>query len=256
MDPVDFRCLMDHTFLIWQNNPRTISRYVANAYPPNYVNYPYSDAGDYALQAESIQVGNGFAYGFIDKPLHLTFLSFLSLLAGSNFSQTILFQVGFLSIIPGLIYLIASRLTSRPVGLMTGLIALFMQNNNLAIANRIQATNVKMTMSESLTGMMLMLVCLAVIAWWKKPAGSRAYPALAGSLLGLSALVRLNVLVIFPCILVTWLLFFGLKKRLTWMAALIFSVFCLLSQVPWGIRNQIVLGSPFHSFSSKAEGWF
>ena len=162
-DVVIFFALWITAFLIWQSIPITPTRYTVAAYPPNYANYPYSDAGDYALEAEAIRIGNGFPFGFIDKPLHLTFLTALSWLAGSDYSRMIQIQTGFLALIPALIYLIASKIHSRPAGILAGLVILFMQVNNLSIAGSIQATNVKMAMSKSLTAMMLMIFSSGII---------------------------------------------------------------------------------------------
>jgi hypothetical protein len=242
------------SFIVWQSIPIEVSRFNVATYPPNYASYPYSDAGDYALQAEAIKIGNGFPFGYIDKPLHLTFLAGLSWLAGSDFSRMILLQVGIFALFPGLIYLLVSRLVSRLSGLFCGLLIFFMQSNNLAVASRIQATNVKMTMSETLTGIMLVLFSLALIEWWKNKENRYWYPALAGSLLGLSALVRLNVLVSLPFILLVWLIGSGFKHKKSWKAVIVFLCFCFLMFVPWSIRNQIVYGDALRSFTSKTGG--
>jgi len=249
-----FLLLWVAAFCIWQNVPGITSRYVTAAYPPNYAHYPYSDAAEYAIQAEAIRVGNGFPYGFIDKPLHLSFLSVLSWLAASDYSRMIWLQVGFLALMPGLIYLLGLRIASRPAGLLAGLAVLFMQANNLAVANRIQATNVKMAMSESLTAFSLILFCLTLVHWWSKPDEKLLRPALAGAVLGLAGLVRLNVLIIIPFVLIVYLIAYGWKRRVTWTAAAVFMVFCLVPLVPWGIRNQIVLNNPLSSYLSKTVG--
>jgi len=253
-DVILFTILWLTAFYIWKGIPTPISRYVTAAYPPNYANYPFSDAGDYMLQAQAIWTGNGFSFGFIDKPLHLTFLSILSLIAGADYSRMILFQVGVLAIMPGLVYLIAAKLHSRLSGIFAGLSVIFMQSNNLAISSSIQATNVKMTMSESLTAMLLMVLCLCIINWWKNPRSLLAYPALAGTILGLNGLVRLNGLVILPFILIAWIVINGIKRKTTWISALIFVLFCILPFAPWALRNKIVYDDPFRSFSSKTMG--
>jgi len=242
------------SFIVWQSIPIEVSRFNVAAYPPNFASYPYSDAGDYALQAEAIKVGNGFPFGYIDKPLHLTFLAGLSWLDGSDFSRMILLQIGIFALFPGLIYLLVSKLVSRLSGLFCGLLIFFMQSNNLAVASSIQATNVKMTMSETLTGIMLVLFSLALIEWWKNKENRFWYPALAGSLLGLSTLVRLNVLVSLPFILLVWLIGSGFEQRKSWKAVIVFLCFCFLMFVPWSIRNQIVYGDALRSFTSKTGG--
>jgi 4-amino-4-deoxy-L-arabinose transferase-like glycosyltransferase len=227
------------SFALWQNIPLAASRYSTELYPPNYVSYPYSDAGDYAIQAEAILVGKGFPYGFIDKPLHLVFLSLLGLLAGKDFALQTTLQVAVLALIPSLMYLLASKMTSRSAGIFAGITAMFMQANNLVLTNRIQMTNVKMTMSESLTCLMLLLVALTLFYWWTDQKNKVVYPALAGAVLGLSSLVRLNVIVIAPFVFLTWLIVSGIRLRGTWKSALIFLVFCILPLIPWSIRTQL-----------------
>ncbi len=242
------------SFALWQNIPLAASRYSTELYPPNYVSYPYSDAGDYAIQAEAILVGKGFPYGFIDKPLHLVFLSLLGLLAGKDFALQTTLQVAVLALIPSLMYLLASKMTSRSAGIFAGITAMFMQANNLVLTNRIQMTNVKMTMSESLTCLMLLLVALTLFYWWTDQKTRWVYPALAGAVLGLSSLVRLNVIVIAPFVFLTWLIVSGIRLRGTWKSALIFLVFCILPLIPWSIRTQIVLHNPIEFVKSKTEG--
>ncbi len=241
-------------FLLWQSIPTPVSRFVTASYPPNFTNYPYSDAGDYALEAQAILAGNGFPYGFLDKPLHLTFLAILSWLNSSDYARMMLTQVAVMAVIPGLIYLLVSRISNRPAGITAGVVVLFMQANNLSIADRVQATNVKMAMSEPLTALLLVLFCLSIVNWWKSSQRSWLHAAVSGALLGLTALVRLNVLVILPLILLIWLFGFNFRSRQTWLAALVFVLFCILGQVPWALRNQVIEGNALDSYYSKVLG--
>ena len=241
-------------FFLWQSIATPVSRFVTASYPPNYTAYPYSDAGDYALEAQAILAGNGFPYGFLDKPLHLTFLAILSWLTGSDYARVMLAQVAVMALIPGLIYLLVSKISNRAAGITAGVLVIFMQANNLSIADRVQATNVKMAMSEPLTALLLMLFCLSVVNWWKSPQKLWLHAAVSGALLGLTALVRLNTLVILPFILVVWLFAFNIRHRQTWLAALIFVLFCVLGQVPWAVRNQVLEGNALDSYYSKVLG--
>jgi hypothetical protein len=240
--------------LIWQSATTPVSRFVTASYPPNYTSYPYSDAGDYALEAEAILAGNGFPYGFLDKPLHLTMLAGFSWLAGADYARMMLLQIGIMAFIPGLIYLLGKRLYNKPAGLLAGTIVLFMQANNLRISDRVQATNAEMAMSEPLTALLLILFCLSVATWWTAPRRTWLHAAVSGALLGLTALVRLNTLVILPFILLAWLLAFNIRRRQTWLAALVFVLFCVLGQVPWTARNQVVNGNAMDSYISKVIG--
>jgi hypothetical protein len=241
-------------FLLWQSIPTPVSRFVTASYPPNYTGYPYSDAGDYALEGQMILSGNGFPYGFLDKPLHLTMLAVISWLAGSDYARMMLLQTGLMALIPGLIYLLISKISNRPAGITAGAVVLFMQANNLAIADRVQATNVKMAMSEPLASLLLILFALSVVNWWKSPRRSWLHAAISGALLGLTALVRLNALVILPFVLLVWLFAFNIHSRRAWYAAFVFVLFCLLGQLPWAARNQAVNGNAADSYISKVIG--
>jgi hypothetical protein len=241
-------------FLLWQSIPTPVSRFVTASYPPNYTGYPYSDAGDYALEGQMILSGNGFPYGFLDKPFHLTLLAVISWLAGSDYARMMLLQTGLMALIPGLIYLLVSKISYRPAGITAATVVLFMQANNLAIADHVQATNVKMAMSEPLTSLLLILFALSVVDWWKAPNRSWLHAAVSGALLGLTALVRLNVLVIVPFVLLVWLFAFNIRSRRTWCAALVFVIFCVLGQIPWTMRNQVVNGNAIDSYMSKVLG--
>ncbi len=253
-DLIIFCLLWISAFFIWQSVPVPASRFNTTTYPPNFINYPFSDAADYALQAELILSGRGFTEGFVDKPLHLTFLACLNWLAGSNFSRLIMYQKAVLAVIPGLVFLIGLRLGGRPAGILAGLLVMFTQMNNLAIAPKIQSTNVSMTMSEPWTGLMLLLCCLALIKWWESPEGSLWLPALAGGVVGLAVLVRLNVMVLIPLVAIIWFIYSGFNKRKTWTSILIFSLAFLGTQIPWGVRNQVVFDEALKSYMSKTRG--
>lgn len=253
-DLVVFALFWLAAFILWQSIPTPVSRFLTAPYPPNYTAYPYSDAGDYALEAQAILAGNGFPYGFLDKPLHLTFLAILSWLTGSDYARMMLAQVAVMAVIPGLIYLLVSKISNRAAGVTSGVLVIFMQANNLAIADRVQATNVKMAMSEPLTALLLILFCLSVVNWWKSPQKSWLHAAVSGALLSLTALVRLNTLVILPFVLLVWLFAYHIRRRQTWLAALVFLLFCVLGQVPWAIRNQALEGNALDSYYSKVLG--
>lgn len=239
---------------LWQSVQVEPSRFTTREYPPNYVSYPFSDAADYVLSAESILRGNGYQYGYQDKSLHLTFLAFVRILAGANFERMLQIQVALLAIFPSLIFLIGKKLLNRPAGLMAGILILFMQINSLAAINRIQVSNVKMMMAEPLTALALIIACIAVINWWKEPRGSFALPAVAGALLGIAGMVRLNTVLIFPVISAAWLVIFGLKDKRVWLAVVTFWLFGFLVFVPWMTRNLLKVGDPFSFITSKTEG--
>ncbi|NLF51236.1 MAG: hypothetical protein GX577_08875 [Leptolinea sp.] len=59
-DLIIFGLLWVSAFVAWQSVSVPASRFTTAAYPPNFTNYPYSDAADYAIQAELILSGNGF----------------------------------------------------------------------------------------------------------------------------------------------------------------------------------------------------
>jgi hypothetical protein len=111
-----------------------------------------------------------------------------------------------------------------------------------------------MILSEMLTTLGVLLFTLLLINWLKNPSKANSNLWLAGGVLGLTSLVRLNSIGILPVII----LLIGLAVNFKWKpwitASVLISVFVIISAAPWLARNFAMSSNPFAFINSKTSG--
>ncbi len=93
--------------VFWQSTPISPNWFVSEKIPPNFAQYPYSDARVYDVAAQSALIGEGFKFfNGIDvrRPLHAAYLTLLHLIAGQEYDRVIFLQVLILSLLPVFVY--------------------------------------------------------------------------------------------------------------------------------------------------------
>jgi 4-amino-4-deoxy-L-arabinose transferase-like glycosyltransferase len=185
------------------------------------------------LGALSILQGQGIFFGaYTDKPLYMSFLAGLHLLAGYNYTELVLLQICFLALMAPALYFIGKSFHSRPLGILMALVLLLRQRNAILLTGVLYynaAPNLLMTEVPTLLG--LILLTGGWFAWMKKP---RAWVALAvGGVLGAVCLIRLNPLLALPVIPVFALLAFGREKKRWAVHSLAYLLGFALLVAPW-----------------------
>jgi hypothetical protein len=239
--------------ILWGSEPLPPSGFNTIPGPPNYASYPSSDATVYDLSAHSVLLGNKLSRAY-DKSLYISYLTILNFVTGSDFNQLIRVQILLFALIPVIFYWLGKSLHSRPLGVMIALVSVFKEMNAIAATNLIQVSNVKMILTEMMTLAGVLLFTLVFVRWLKNPSTHRPALFLAGGLLGVAGLIRLNILAALPLLIfvIGWSLKFRFKQ---WIAAsFLFVLFTMLSLTPWVGRNWSSSGNPISFIRAKTQG--
>jgi hypothetical protein len=232
--------------LVWNQAPFQGSYNALGPFPPNKGFVPAADSIRFDLPGQAALVGMGFnGRGYVDNAFYGLFVMFLHLLAGQNFHQVIIMQILFLALIPGVIFLIAEQLGSPAAGVSAALLVIFREANVIRTANDQWMASVKVLLTEHFVTLLLCLVVYFLILWMKR--SSRLLPlCLAGGLFGLSTMVRANPW--FFLVVMGFMLAFVLWRKPFRMVftGLLLGVFILAGILPWMVRCQKTIGTPFY----------
>ncbi len=235
------------TMLVWQMTPVHPNWFLTNKEYPNHEYYPSSDARIYDMVAQSNLVGNGYRFvnDFnIRRPLHGMYLTLLHLAEGQDYGSVVTLQVMILALFPVIIYLITRSIHNRVSGVMAAILILLREANAISLSGNITTANAKLLMVDLPTAMALAgFFCLVTIWLDRKP--GKILPALiAGMVLGLAMLIRLETVVVLAAVVwVVWMVFkpkpqflLGLRQ----LAIFLLGIGIVLS--PWVLRNWKLTG--------------
>ncbi|MCX6064453.1 MAG: hypothetical protein NT121_01670, partial [Chloroflexi bacterium] len=114
------------TCFLWLAQPILPGYFATPPRAPNFEIYPFSDALIYAQYAQSALVGNGFMWPDVPtRPLYITFITWLHVLAGQDYIRVIFLQTLVLAAFPAVLYLLGKEVAGRPLGLGLALLATF-----------------------------------------------------------------------------------------------------------------------------------
>jgi len=219
--------------------------------PPNYEIYPYGDAKLYFTLSESIIVGSGI-FRSIDKPLFLTFEGLNNWLAGGSYEKMMDFQIVVLALFPPVLYLLGKEIHSRLAGLMAALLAVFHEINAIQVMRDFPVTSSKVLLSEPFMVLWTGLIALTAVVAFKRDLKKQANLFLiCGGVLGLSALFRLNTLVIIPILLLAIIVNYFHNKKNLFKYACLFLVGIVLALTPWMIYNAVKFNDPLAFIKAK-----
>lgn len=210
---------------------------------PNFEIYPFNDAQTYDEFAQSALVGDGFGDNRIpQRPLYIVFLIFSHVLFGQDYNNVIFFQTLVFAIFPVLLYLFGRELFSRPIGISIGLLAILRDyTSNFVSTFTGNLSYSKLYLSEIPTAILLILFLLIGIRWIK--AGFPMFSGfLLGGILGSAMLIRTQVVVALPVII---LFAFLIQPKM--IKPLIKNIFLMLMTItfvvaPWLWRNWKLTG--------------
>jgi hypothetical protein len=248
------------TCFLWNTQPIHPGYFATPPRAPNFEIYPFSDALIYAQSAQAALVGNGFIWPEVPtRPLYITFLTWLHALAGQDYTHVIFLQTLVLAAFPAVLYLLGKELAGRPLGLGLALLAAFRDlTANVAAPFALNYTYTKLFFSEIPAALLLSLFTLMLMRWMRSPKPIW-YPLLAGGVLGLSSLIRLQSAVLLAAVIP--LSFFIVKDRRKWLtgaALLVLGV--ALALLPWLARNYratggLVVDNPISQTMVLARRW-
>lgn len=255
-------CLLIYIFtcLLWLSQPINPGFFATPPRGPNFEIYPFSDALIYAQYAQSALIGNGFLWPDVPtRPLYIAFITWMQAIAGTDYARVILLQTLALAAFPPVLYLLGKELAGGPLGLGLALLTACRDlTANAAAPFALNYTYTKLFFSEIPTALLISLFTLLVIRWMRQPKPLWV-PLLAGGLLGLSALIRLqSAVVLAAAIPIGFFVVSNRKKWLTGSALMILGL--ALALTPWLARNYratggLVFDNPISQTMVLARRW-
>lgn len=242
--------------VIWNNQSFTPGVFTTMARPPAYEIYPSNDSQTYDVAAQNILIGNHDPTSVEDKSLYITVLVILHALAGPSFSAFYLLQIALLAGIPVIGYFLGKQLHTRYLGILFAILLVIREKNVIQLTNVAQVSTVKTILSEPLTTLGVLLCTLCFISGLRqsKPGPGTWQFWLGAGLLGLTGLIRLNILTILPFVLAAILIsiHFDIKR---WLAiSLVITSFVCISILPWSLHNYQEYGDPLTFVRVKTNG--
>jgi len=202
------------------------------------VMYPYSDSATFDIGSQFALIGQGIFNGqYFDRALYIALLTFLHMLFGQNTDQMMTLQAILFAVFPVIIYLLGRELHSRALGVSAAVLFLLRGINSLIAAKWIDLASPKMILTDFAAAIGMALFTLLAIKWIKEP--SKKHLAVwTGGALGLTIMLRTNVLLLFPVLI--FYAFISMRPRWNYAAVgsvlLIFGM--LAATTPWDLRNR------------------
>jgi len=238
------------TIVLWQAQPLTPTYFAPKPVAPNFDYYPYSDAANYEVSAQELLIGMGFSAD-VRRPIYSLFLALTQLVSGIGYANILLWQIPLLALIPPLLYLLGKALHSRLAGGMIAGLALFHEINAIRLSSVVNVSHAKLLMSDLPTALGVIAFIVVLVYWWQAPKNRRVYPLIAGGILALTMLVRIQAIVLLPGVLLPILIAFWDRKRQFGEASVLLFVGMGCVLAPWLWRGQQASGKL--SFAEAAQ---
>lgn len=255
-DLIVFLLIYVVTAVLWAREPLQESFLFIGPYAPNRVLYPFADAALYDTASQFALIGQNFLFyngPFFERAFYASFLAYLHSIVGQDYGQLMAAQAAIFAVFPALVYLVGKSLNSRVIGFAAALIAVFRGANAIAASNMIDMANPKMMLTDFPAAIGMALVLLLTVEWLKQPQQKWHYALWIGGVIGLSIMLRTNVLFILLLIPLYSLLQLKGKWRV-WIASSILIILAVFAiTLPWELRNQSLGGQMYDSFYTKFQ---
>ncbi len=222
----------------WTKQDVQRSYFSPSPVPPNEEVYPYSDAGYYDYNAQSVLLGYGFMNGqVVPRPLYILMLAGFHAIGGQGYEQTIFIQTLVLALLPVLLYLLGKSLHSPGLGLALGILAIVREVNSIVATPWVEVSHSKLYMADLPTTLAIIALALLTVNWLKDRQASWSRALFVGGELGVAALLRTQALLLLPAILfaAAWAYWKNWKRLLNGSLAILLGLGLVLS--PWLVRN-------------------
>lgn len=238
--------------IYWGSIPLWPSWFLSEPRPPNQEYYPNSDALTYDLSSQQLLVGEGFQFmgaPFARRPAHTLYLTVLHAIAGQKYEAVVLWQIAVLAFFPVLIYFMTISIHKRLSGLIAAILVLLREGNSIAMAGVITTSHAKLLMVDLPATMCVVCLVYVVIVGLKNGSARSLLPLLAGGLLGVGILIRVEFAAFAVTTLLIWVIFYWKRPFDLARNAVLLVLGLTLLLAPWIWRNynltgQIFLDSP------------
>ena len=197
----------------WSQQPMAPDYFVLTPQEPNFELYPYSDAATHDVLAQRLLIGEGFP-GVARKPLYVIFLALLHSLSGQSYEGVALLQVMVIALIPVFIYWLTKSLHHRISGIIAAVLIILREKNAIALSGQMGVSHAKLLMSDLPAALGVVLLTWGIVVWLQKPDSRRIYPMIIGGIFGLLLLVRPQIVVLSPAVLLLIVILFFRRPSL------------------------------------------
>ena len=202
---------------------------------------PTSDAFYYEKQAQMLLAGEGFEAD-VSHPAYPSFLGLLHWVGGDSYAEILPFQIAVLALTPAALVLLGRAFGSPLAGWLMGSFFLIRERNALLLGDKLTVSNAQELMTEPLALLVLVCYLLAVYHWLQAAKLHWRHPVLAGSLIGLAVLVRIEAAaVLLLTIPFAWLIL-KLPRPAVRKSLVLFTAAAGLVLLPWVVRSQAATG--------------
>lgn len=243
LDSGIFLALWGLAVILWSNQTMSPTHFAPLPSAPNYEYYPYSDAAVFDRLSYRLMSGLGFSDILVRRPLYVGMLALFHKLGGVGYDETISLQILTLALIPAFIYLLTSRLSTRLAGFIAGGLVVLRETNAIELSGKIVTSHAQLFMSDLTATLGIVIFVYACIILFSKPNHDKWLLLIVGAILGLTALVRAQSLILVPLILLFALLPQKMKKPL-FISSGVILLGLMLAILPWAWRNWNITGSP------------
>jgi hypothetical protein len=198
VDLILFAVVWAVTAVVWAAWPVPPGFWVTGPRPPNFEYYPFSDPIIFDLGSQFALIGRGIFNGmFFDRALYMSFLVYLHMLGGQDYQRLMAIQACIFAVFPALLYLIGRRLHSRAAGLVIAFLAALRGLNGLGASAWIDTAGFKHMLTDFPTAIGVAIYVVLILGWLASPQRRPALLLWAAGVVGLSSLLRPNMLILF-----------------------------------------------------------
>ena len=241
-DVLIFIALWGLAVFLWSREPMSPTHFTPPPMPPNHETYPHSDALLFDRSSYHLLYGTGFANQLVRRPLYVGALALFHWIVGGNYDNTIFLQILLLALIPGLVFLVAAKLFNHMAGMIAGGLIVLREENSIALSGEIVTSHAKLMMSDMMATLGVVLVLYLALQWLFKEKPRASELIIVGACLGLTALVRVQALIIFaPLALFIYLNQRSLGRKIK--SSLFIFLGIILTMAPWIWRNWNLTGT-------------
>jgi hypothetical protein len=229
--------------IIWNLEPFTPHFFAPKVRPPNYEYYPYSDAQIYDMTAQSLLSGEGYMNrGFVQRPLYGFMLFIFHNIVGQKYLAVVFLQTILYAFFPVLMFYLGKKLFSPFIGISLGVLSVLRELTAFQASAFMEIVHSKLYMTDNWASFFGLLITILVIIWFMKKKENHLVLVLIGATMGISLLMRLNLLLIFIPVFATAFLknIKNFKTRVLRIGILGLSTFIIL--LPWMFRNYYQIG--------------